>query len=458
MAIDVFIRAVADESEPLSDAPFHEASDPSVSEIVEFHRFLSTLYEEERRVLLTAMVEQAEENLELDFTSIFRHCLRNEDDHLVQLGVEGLWEQEERWLITELVDLLRSERGARVRAASAVALGKFPALAQEGKISAQDGALVYRVLMDFLEDEIEDLEVRRRCLEAIAPFNTEEVRDYIRWAYDDEDQDLRSSSIYAMGRTGAMSWLPTLHAGAGELRRRRTVRDSPRLRGVGRSAGRAATYRAAPGRGPRGTAGKHCGTGQDWRHRGSTSPDRLRPGRGRGNVGGRPRRTREPAVPRRSNASYARRHLDRESSLPPLTESQARFLADARVARLATADPEGRPQVIPVCFAFDGEAIYIVLDQKPKSVELTRLRRVRNILANPQAALVVDHYDEDWQSLRYVLVSCMAEMLSGEEGEAATAVAHLREKYLQYRTMDLDGNPVIKLTPRRFTAWSFSGE
>ena len=210
MAIDVFIRAVADESEPLSDAPFHEASDPSASEIVEFHRFLSTLYEEERRVLLTAMVEQAEENLELDFTSIFRHCLRNEDDHLVQLGVEGLWEQEERWLITELVDLLRSERGARVRAASAVALGKFPALAQEGKIPAQDGALVYRVLMDFLEDEIEDLEVRRRCLEAIAPFNTEEVRDYIRWAYDDEDQDLRSSSIYAMGRTGAMSWLPTL--------------------------------------------------------------------------------------------------------------------------------------------------------------------------------------------------------------------------------------------------------
>ena len=210
MAIDVFIRAIADEAEPLSDAPFHEASDSSPSEIVEFDRFLSTLDEAERRVLLTAMVEQAEENLELDFTSIFRHCLRNEDDHLVQLGVEGLWEQEERWLITELVDLLRSERGARVRAASAVALGKFPVLAQEGKIPTQDGALVYRVLMDFLEDEIEDLEVRRRCLEAIAPFNTEEVRDYIRWAYDDEDQDLRSSSIYAMGRTGAMSWLPTL--------------------------------------------------------------------------------------------------------------------------------------------------------------------------------------------------------------------------------------------------------
>ena len=144
--------------------------------------------------------------------------------------------------------------------------------------------------------------------------------------------------------------------------------------------------------------------------------------------------------------------------MPPLTESQARFLADARVARLATADADGQPQVIPVCFAFNGETIYIVLDRKPKSVELTRLRRVRNILANPQAALVVDHYDEDWSELRYVLVSCSAEMLSGDEDEAAEAVALLRNKYAQYRAMDLDGNPVIKLIPKRFTAWSYSGE
>ena len=149
--------------------------------------------------------------------------------------------------------------------------------------------------------------------------------------------------------------------------------------------------------------------------------------------------------------------------MPTLTESQARFLADARVARLSTADAEGRPHVIPVCFAYvsdgnRGEAIYSVLDRKPKIAELTRLRRVRNILSNPQAALVVDHYDEDWQALRYVLVSCRAELLTGEEEEAAQAIALLRQKYRQYRDMALDGSPVIKLTPLRFTAWSFSGE
>ena len=149
--------------------------------------------------------------------------------------------------------------------------------------------------------------------------------------------------------------------------------------------------------------------------------------------------------------------------MPPLTESQARFLADARVGRLATADAAGRPHVIPVCFAVardeqGGAAIYSVLDRKPKIAELTRLRRVRNILSNPQAALVVDYYGEDWQSLRYILVSCRAELLTGGEAEAVQAVALLRRKYEQYRDMDLDGSPVIKLIPRRYTAWSFSGE
>ena len=210
MSFQELIEIVADPSAPLTDAPFHEVSDPSPGELAEFVQVCGTLNEDRRCEVVAVMVEQAEENLELDFTAIFRQCLKDDDDRMVQLGVEGLWEMEDRWLIAELVGLLRSERGPQVRATAALALGRFPVLAQEGKLQPQDGELVYRVLMDFLEDDIEDLEVRRRCLEAVAPFNTEEVQDYIRWAYDDEDQDLRSSSIYAMGRTGEVEWLPTL--------------------------------------------------------------------------------------------------------------------------------------------------------------------------------------------------------------------------------------------------------
>ncbi len=138
-----------------------------------------------------------------------------------------------------------------------------------------------------------------------------------------------------------------------------------------------------------------------------------------------------------------------------LTPEQAVRLSETPVGHLATADANGRPHVIPVCFAYDGHCIYSVLDAKPKRGTLTGLRRVRNILANPQVSLVIDHYDEDWTRLWYLLVQGRAELV--ENGpEPSTAIALLREKYSQYRNMALDGNPVIRITPERATGWSGS--
>ena len=135
-----------------------------------------------------------------------------------------------------------------------------------------------------------------------------------------------------------------------------------------------------------------------------------------------------------------------------LTEAQASWLARSPVGHLATADAHGAPHVIPVCYAFDGRAIYSVLDGKPKKAPLTRLRRVKNILANPQVALVVDHYEEDWTRLWYILVTGQAELLlEGDERE--DAIGKLREKYQQYRDMDIDINPVIKITPAKVVSW-----
>ena len=135
-----------------------------------------------------------------------------------------------------------------------------------------------------------------------------------------------------------------------------------------------------------------------------------------------------------------------------LSVAQARWFAGAPVGRLATADSEGAPHVIPVCFAYDGRFIYSVLDRKPKSAPLTRLRRVRNIQANPRVALVVDRYEDDWSRLGYVLVFGRAGLLvEGDERDAALRL--LREKYHQYRAMDLEGNPVIKITPDRAVGW-----
>ena len=128
------------------------------------------------------------------------------------------------------------------------------------------------------------------------------------------------------------------------------------------------------------------------------------------------------------------------------------MLREARVGRLATAGAEGQPHVIPVCFVFDGRSIYSPIDEKPKRSSPHRLRRIRNIEANPRVALVVDHYEEDWRQLRYVLVMGSARLL--ETGtEHARAIALLRQKYPQYRPMRLEERPVIKIMPAHVIAW-----
>jgi PPOX class probable F420-dependent enzyme len=135
----------------------------------------------------------------------------------------------------------------------------------------------------------------------------------------------------------------------------------------------------------------------------------------------------------------------------PTTE-QLSFIDSCRVAHLATADSDGCPHVVPVCFAYLDGAFWIAIDEKPKTTG--RLKRIRNIETNPRVSLVFDRYDEDWFRLAYVLVNGSAEVF---DAAPAPVVDALRERYEQYRTMRLEGRPVIKITPERVVAWGELG-
>ena len=86
----------------------------------------------------------------------------------------------------------------------------FPVLVQEGKLLAKDGDSIQQTLMEVLNDPDQHLEVRRRSLEAVAPFNTSDINEFLSRAYESSDLKLKSSSIYAMGRTGEPAWLPVI--------------------------------------------------------------------------------------------------------------------------------------------------------------------------------------------------------------------------------------------------------
>jgi PPOX class probable F420-dependent enzyme len=125
---------------------------------------------------------------------------------------------------------------------------------------------------------------------------------------------------------------------------------------------------------------------------------------------------------------------------------------DARVGRLATVTPEGDPHAVPVCFAFRGNDIVSIVDDKPKST--TALRRLDNVRAHSVVSLLVDHYDDDWRRLWWVRVDGTARVVESEP-DAAGAVAALAAKYDQYR-IDPPSGPVLVIEPARWRAWSAS--
>lgn len=130
------------------------------------------------------------------------------------------------------------------------------------------------------------------------------------------------------------------------------------------------------------------------------------------------------------------------------------LLKTHRFGHLATTDKLGAPHLVPVCFAYDGRAVYSAIDHKPKRRAGYGMKRVRNIVENPRVAFLVHHYEEDWQQLYYVMMRGPAAILEdgAERGHAFTL---LEKKYAQYRERRLNSSDglVIKIVPEHIAQW-----
>lgn len=129
---------------------------------------------------------------------------------------------------------------------------------------------------------------------------------------------------------------------------------------------------------------------------------------------------------------------------------RARFAA-ARVARLATVRPDGRPHLVPVVFAVSGDLVWSAVDDKPKSTRA--LQRLANVEANPSVALLVDHYDDDWTQLWWVRAEGRADVLELGAAGTAEALDSLARKYPQYAAHRPAG-PLVRVSVTRWSGWS----
>ena len=124
---------------------------------------------------------------------------------------------------------------------------------------------------------------------------------------------------------------------------------------------------------------------------------------------------------------------------------------EARVARLATVAPDGRPHVVPICFAVEDDTLYTAIDEKPKRTRA--LQRLRNIEANPRVEVLIDHYEEDWSRLWWVRLQGQARTQELD----ARSLELLTAKYSQYRARP-PGGPLVVVAIERFAEWSVEPE
>jgi len=141
-------------------------------------------------------------------------------------------------------------------------------------------------------------------------------------------------------------------------------------------------------------------------------------------------------------------------ALEPEWPEPSRALIDrSRVARLATVDAKGRPHVVPICFVLVGDCLYTIVDDKPKRRDRP-IRRLVNIEAEPNVAIVIDAYDDDWDNLEYVQLRGRASLVS-DGGVFLSVRAELRKKYEGYRSMNLraSAHPLIEVRVAHVHYW-----
>lgn len=210
MTLDNYMKDLADQDKPVKHSGLLQLSSLETESQFEFKSGWFFLPHERKIEILEKLADLSENNLELDFNSVFRACLSDESEDVREIATRGLWECDDRVLIRPLLKLFKEDPSPKVRTAAIMSLAKFASMAQDGKILERDGEKIRAALLEIIEQDGVDLDVRRRAIEAVACFNTPEIESLISEAYESSDPKLKQSALYAMGRSSNPDWLPTV--------------------------------------------------------------------------------------------------------------------------------------------------------------------------------------------------------------------------------------------------------
>ena len=205
-SIRQIITEMADENKQPVNKQLVELTDIKSDDLVFFNQIWSGLGLTRKLQLINRLIELAEDLAELNFDAIFKHRLRDPEEEIRCKAIEGLWETEDSSLIEPLIKLMQSDPSPKVRSDSALALGRFAMLAEHKKINPEYMPILCKTLLEAY-NENDDIDIKRRALEAVSPLSLPRVEEAISEAYYNDNVKLKASALYAMGRNCSLDWI-----------------------------------------------------------------------------------------------------------------------------------------------------------------------------------------------------------------------------------------------------------
>jgi HEAT repeat protein len=202
------MRRIAESTEKVKHADLQALSNADAASIADFRAEWPKLPQARQRALLAAMEDAAEESVQSEFSDLLLTLLDEPDEMVRAAAIGGLWEVETPSFGKRLMKMVGEDKSAHVRAAAAAGLGSYLQDAEEDEHTIPQSKPITDLLLARFHDPDEDLEVRRRALESVAFAGDERAHSAIQEGYDEGDQDMRVSALFAMGRSYDTSWTP----------------------------------------------------------------------------------------------------------------------------------------------------------------------------------------------------------------------------------------------------------
>ena len=238
--LDTTLAALRDSKGTVTSTEYYGLSGLEPSGLERLSPVWKGLTPEYRRKLLQELTEASEANFELEYNALGHFALDDDDAGVREAAVELLWEDESISLMHRLINIALEDEDRLVRAAASSALGRYILLGEMGDLPESETVNAQDAVVGILENADEDVDVRRRALEAISNSTHKIVEEAIREAYDSADHRMQISAVYAMGRSYDEQW--------GEYVRQQIDSDDAEMRyEAARAAGELELEEAVPG-------------------------------------------------------------------------------------------------------------------------------------------------------------------------------------------------------------------